>query len=226
VDKVKKHFEEEAGVFDKGILKKVPFYRDMLDALVSAIPFDNDRRIQVVDLGCGTGTIAKIIKERYPKSAVTCVDFSANMIKIAKGKLSVFDDISYVESDFLNFDFSAGYDAVVSSLTLHHIRDEDVKKKIFKRVFGGLKNKGVFYLADLVLASNEYLQKLNMKKWRDLQMQHCSLEEPAEREKRYAEEDRPFVLMDEIEWLKNAGFREVDVIWKYYHFAVYGGRKG
>jgi tRNA (cmo5U34)-methyltransferase len=226
VDKVKKHFEEAAGIFDERVLKTVPFYRDMLDALVSAIPFDNNRQIRVVDLGCGTGTITKIIKERYPKAAITCVDFAENMIKIAKGKLDAFDDISYVMSDCLNFDFSVGYDAVVSSLTLHHIRDEEVKKKLFRKVFGGLNNKGVFYLADLVLGSNDYLQKLNMKKWGDFQLQHCSRDEIREREKRYSEEDRPFGLMDEIEWLKDAGFREVDVIWKYYHFAVYGGRKG
>jgi tRNA (cmo5U34)-methyltransferase len=148
------------------------------------------------------------------------------MIEMAKSKLDTFDNISYVESDCLNFDFSAGFDAVVSSLTLHHIQDESVKKKFFKKVFGGLNNKGVFYLADLVLASNDYLQKLNMKKWGDFQSQHCSLDEIAEREKRYCEEDRPFVLMDEIEWLRDAGFREIDVIWKYYHFAVYGGQKG
>ncbi|MFA5251681.1 MAG: class I SAM-dependent methyltransferase [Phycisphaerae bacterium] len=226
MDKVKKHFEEAAGVFDERVLKTVPFYRDMIDALVLAMPFDNDGRIRVVDLGCGTGTIAKRIKESYPKAAITCVDFAENMIKIAQSKLGALDDISYVMSDCLNFDFSAGYDAVVSSLTLHHIRDEDVKKKFFRKVFGGLKNKGVFYLADLVLGSNDYLQKLNMKKWGDFQLQHCSPDETREREKRYSEEDRPFELMDEIEWLKDAGFREVDVIWKYYHFAVYGGRKG
>jgi len=38
MDKVKKHFQEEANVFDARVLKAVPFYNDMLEALVSAIP--------------------------------------------------------------------------------------------------------------------------------------------------------------------------------------------
>jgi tRNA (cmo5U34)-methyltransferase len=225
VDKVKEHFEEAAGIFDQHVLKAVPFYKDMLDALILAMPFDNDRRIRVVDLGCGTGTITQIIKKRFPNAAVTCVDFAENMIKIAKDKLNAFDDISYVVSDCRNFDFSAGFDAVISSLTLHHIRDEKEKKNLFKNVFDGLNHKGVFYLADLVLASNDYLQKLNMKKWADFQSTQCNPAEIQEREKRYNTEDRPFVLMDEIEWLKDTGFCDVDVIWKYYHFAVYGGQK-
>jgi tRNA (cmo5U34)-methyltransferase len=226
VDKVKEHFDEAAGIFDQHVLKAVPFYKDMLDALISAMPCDNDRRIRIVDLGCGTGTIAKKIKERYPRAAITCVDFAENMIKIAKDKLSDFDDISYAVSDCRNFDFSTGFDAVISSLTLHHIRDEQEKKKLFKKVFEGLNHKGVFYLADLVLASNDYLQKLNMKKWANFQSNQCNATEIQEREKRYNTEDHPFILMDEIEWLRDAGFREVDVIWKYYHFAVYGGQKG
>lgn len=225
MDKVKEHFEEAAGIFDQHVLRAVPFYKDMLDALISAIPFDNDKRIRVADLGCGTGTIAKRIKERYPKAAITCVDFAENMIKIAKDKLNAFDDISYAVSDCRNFNYSSGYDVIVSSLTLHHIRVEDEKKKLFKNAFEGLNRNGVFYLADLVLASNDYLQKLNMKKWADFQSNQCNQAEIQEREKRYNTEDHPFRLMDEIEWLKNAGFREVDVIWKYYHFAVYGGQK-
>jgi tRNA (cmo5U34)-methyltransferase len=31
--------------------------------------------------------------------------------------------------------------------------------------------------------------------------------------------------MNQITWLTNLGFLEVDIIWKYYNFAVYGGRK-
>ena len=39
------------------------------------------------------------------------------------------------------------------------------------------------------------------------------------------EEDRPAVLMEQLSWLKDLGFADVDVVWKYYSFAVYGGRK-
>ena len=41
----------------------------------------------------------------------------------------------------------------------------------------------------------------------------------------YQEEDRPAKLIDQLNWLVELGFSDVDVIWKYYNFAVYGGRK-
>ncbi len=38
---------------------------------------------------------------------------------------------------------------------------------------------------------------------------------------KYHEEDRPVAMMEHFALLKEAGFTTVDVIWKYYNFAVY-----
>ena len=42
---------------------------------------------------------------------------------------------------------------------------------------------------------------------------------------KYHREDRPAKLIDQVAWLADLGFVDVDVIWKYYNYAVYGGRK-
>jgi len=42
---------------------------------------------------------------------------------------------------------------------------------------------------------------------------------------KYREEDRPASLMKHVDWLRNSGFETVDVVWKYYNFAVYGHGK-
>ncbi len=224
MDKVKKHFQGEANSFDVKIIKTLPFYLDMVEALVSAISFEKNKNIKVIDLGCGTGTISKKIKERFPNAAITCVDFADNMLKIAKDKLKIYGDIKYVLSDCNDFDFD-GYDVVLSSLTLHHIRDKRKKLNLYKKIFKGLKGKGILYVADLALGSSDYLQKLNLEKWKEFLLQSFSKTEIAELKKRYETEDCPFKLIEEISWLKEAGFTKIDVIWKYYHFAVYGGQK-
>jgi tRNA (cmo5U34)-methyltransferase len=41
----------------------------------------------------------------------------------------------------------------------------------------------------------------------------------------YKVEDKPAKLIDQLKWLEKIGFRNTDVIWKYYNFAVYGGQK-
>ncbi len=65
---IKKHFEEEAKEFDKIILRLIPYYSEMIDGMVSAIPLQRSSAINVIDLGCGTGTISKRIKESFPRA--------------------------------------------------------------------------------------------------------------------------------------------------------------
>jgi tRNA (cmo5U34)-methyltransferase len=48
---IKQHFEDEANVFDKRVVNIVPHYVEMLDALVTAIPFSRNVKIRVADLG-------------------------------------------------------------------------------------------------------------------------------------------------------------------------------
>jgi len=44
-------------------------------------------------------------------------------------------------------------------------------------------------------------------------------------DKKNYEEDNTAKLVDQVNWLINIGLVDVDVIWKYYNFAVYGGSR-
>jgi tRNA (cmo5U34)-methyltransferase len=42
---------------------------------------------------------------------------------------------------------------------------------------------------------------------------------------RYREENHPAPPSSHFAWMREAGFHEIDVVWKYYNFAVWTGRK-
>jgi len=42
---------------------------------------------------------------------------------------------------------------------------------------------------------------------------------------KHKEEDYPVPLHSHIRWMMNAGFQDLDVVWKYYMFGIYGGTK-
>jgi len=223
---VKEHFEAEAKEYDDIILKLIPYYKQMVEALISAIPFNIDEPIQVIDLGCGTGTISKQIADKYPNAKILCVDIAANMIEIAKFKLSNHAHSEFITGDFSTIELTGKYDVVVSSLALHHLETDDKKKTFYQKIYGLLSNSGVFYNADVVLASSTYLQNVNMSYW--INYMKRSVSEAEIRDNwipKYETEDRPAKLMNQLKWLEEIGFSSVDVIWKYYNFAVYGGVK-
>jgi len=224
IEHIKSHFEEEAEAFDKTILKLIPHYTEMIDALVLSIPFNRDEPISVIDLGCGTGTVARKIKDAFPNARISCLDIAENMINIAKKKLGGRADC-YV-SDFYKFEFDKKYDVIVSSLALHHLANDEDKKMFYRKIYDALNDNGVFYNADVVLGSSDRLQDLYLAKWKAFMNRSVSLDEIENKWMvNYRTEDRPTRLMNHLNWLRDIGLGDVDVVWKYYNFAVYGGCK-
>ena len=226
MNRVKDHFEAEANQFDDIIVKLIPYYEQMLRALIDAIPFGFDTKIRVIDLGCGTGTIAKMISDRFPNAHIVCLDIASNMIDMAKYKLSNHPDAEFIVGDFAHIDFTEKFDVVVSSLALHHLETDVDKKKLYTKIFENLNNNGVFYNADVVLASTTEQQEISMTRWKEYMNRNIPMDEIENRWiPTYENEDRPAKLMDQLEWLREIGFNPVDVTWKYYNFCVYGGVK-
>lgn len=223
---VKKHFEEEAFEFDSIILKLVPSYYQMIDALVSGIPFENDEKIDIIDLGCGTGYVSMIIKERFPNSNITCLDFAENMIAQAKIRLKKYKNVVFRLEDIRKFEFDKKYDVAVSSLALHHLETKTEKINFYKKIFHSLKRGGVFYNADIILGSSVFLNDLYIKKWKDFMRKSMPSKEIEDTWlAKHNQEDKPEVLLEQISWLEDIGFKDIDILWKYYNFAVYGGIK-
>jgi tRNA (cmo5U34)-methyltransferase len=224
IETVKNHFENEAKEFDEIILKLIPHYTEMIEALVLSIPFGKDEQINVIDLGCGTGTIAQKIKVAFPNSKISCLDIAENMIKMAQIKIG--ENIDYYINDFYEFNFDKKYDVIISSLALHHLANDEDKKMFYRKIYNALNDNGIFYNADVVLGSNSHLQDLYMTKWKAFMKKSVSSDEIENKWiVKYKAEDRPTSLINHINWLKDIGFKNIDIVWKYYNYCVYGGYK-
>lgn len=225
---MKEHFDGEAPDFDAIINRLIPYYPRMIEALASVLPFDSAAPLEVLDLGCGTGTVALEVKRKFPKANITCVDFAPAMLEQARVKLGTGQGFRFQVGDFRSLVFDRRYDAVVSSLALHHLEDDASKKAFYGRILSNLNPGGAFYNADVVLASAEGTQACFMEKWKEYLIEHGKLTLDRIENftfKQYKDEDRPARMIEQLKWLEDLGFIEVDVIWKHYNFAVYGGRK-
>ncbi len=223
---VKSHFDEEAKIYDELITGIIPYYREMVEALVDAIPVSGDSDVKVLDLGCGTGTVAGKIKERYPGASVTCMDVAPNMLEEAKERLKGYDNLDFVQGDFYSLSEEESYHVIVSSLALHHLESDEDKKQNYRSIYRALKKGGAFYNADIVSGPGEFTHRLYLEKWKE-HMRKSFSEEEIEKEMipRHKREDRPTTIFNHLKWLQETGFKEVEVVWKYYQLAVYGGVK-
>lgn len=125
MESIKQHFAGEAEEFDRIIVALIPDYSRMVEALIAALPFDSCASIKV------------------PNAHITCLDLAENMLAMARIKLANHQHVRYVAGDFT--DFCGEYDAVVSSLALHHLAADDDKRRFYQRVYDSLRPCGVFY---------------------------------------------------------------------------------
>jgi tRNA (cmo5U34)-methyltransferase len=222
-DRIKAHFEGVAEEFDLIIKKLIPNYREMVDMLVSAIHFPKNRSFSMIDLGCGTGTIAKTIKDSFPNIEISCVDISEKMLKIAEAKIG--GKTNCIQADFNQFEFPRQYELIVSSLALHHLENDSDKLEFYRKIYSSLTDDGLFVNLDVVLGGDESIQNIYMSKWIEFMGKNISEEEISKCLSDYYAEDRPAKLLTHIEMLQECGFSCVDVIYKYFNYAVYMGKK-
>jgi tRNA (cmo5U34)-methyltransferase len=196
----------------------------MIDALVSVIPFSDEKTFSMIDLGCGTGTISQSVKSRFSNVKITCVDIAEKMLEIAKDKLD--GNIICIQADFNKFEFPEKYDLILSSLALHHLENDSDKFAFYEKIYSALNQNGIFINIDVVLGSDDALQDVYMKKWKEFMSKNVSDEEINSKWiPTYYAEDRPTQLTSHLDMLKNSGFSSIDVIYKYFNYAVYIGKK-
>lgn len=225
MEHIARHFNTEAGIFDARVVRIVPGYREMLDALVASLPFPAKKKIRVLDLGCGTGTVSFLVKSKFPNAVIRCVDLVPNMLELAARKLRGFSGIEFEQADLQTYRIRERCHAVVTSLALHHLETDGDKAAMHRKIFRALVPAGVFASADITVSSQKFLQQYYLSQWAEFIAQSHPRAEIEENYRRYLREDRPSVLLPELRSLERIGFRRVEVLWKHYNFAVYAAYK-
>jgi ubiquinone/menaquinone biosynthesis C-methylase UbiE len=80
---------------------------------------------KVLDVACGPGYLAEAVARAQPDAAVTALDFSANMLDLARARLRSLRNVSFVEGDAEALPFSDGqFDAIFCNFGVLHLGTE------------------------------------------------------------------------------------------------------
>jgi len=103
----------------------------------------------VLDLGCGTATLAILLKQTHPGAEVSGLDGDPKILKIAIAKTTKASlEIAFNHGMAYELPYpDVSFDRVVSSLVFHHLTRED-KARTLQEVFRVLRPNGELHVAD------------------------------------------------------------------------------
>jgi SAM-dependent methyltransferase len=217
----------------------VPSRVTQLAAIATLLPFDSTDTFRIVEIGCGEGILGDTLAELFPNARITELDGSATMREATARRLAPHGDRIRVDPMDLGADDWRGHldgaDAVVSSLVIHHL-DGPGKKRLFEDIGRRTSARSALVVADLVEPARPQALELFAGSWDEsarLQAEDSGRSElfnlfrSTEWNIYRAPDpmDKPSRLVEQLQWLTDAGFESVDCFWLEAGHAIYGGYK-
>jgi SAM-dependent methyltransferase len=185
-----------------------------------------------LDVGCGAGGMSEVVLGSRPGSEGVLVDFSEPMLKRAGAQLAgharrwqaVSGDLN--DSGWRDGLPGGRYDAIVSGLAIHHL-PSDRKRTLFVELLDLLEPGGIFVNMDYVAIDgplsglfDEEMLAAAVRAERESGGTHSAHEVDLQ-----DDDDRPDSVEDQLRWLREAGFEQVEVHFKWAEAAVFGGAR-
>lgn len=200
------HPEEIGEFFSK---RTDGYYKVMMDYWedYKTIPnFLPDYFETMLNLGCGGGFEFEVILKKYPDIKVVGIDKSKAMLDAFRQRPYFNkDNIRLIEADYFKYNFEdEQYDVVMSAESLHHFKYEK-KKEIYKKIYDATKQGGYYYELDYMAVNNDY-EKLNMDYYEKRRKKYSIPDDV------FVHIDIPLTLEHQIELLKYAGFKKIEIL--------------
>jgi len=219
------HLNVTPAGYDRRIRQLIPHYDELIAEAAHALGYALRPIRQILDLGVGTGALARACLAHAPGARLWGLDADPAMLPTARTRLSrQRSRVTLVEGSSLTTPLPA-CDAIVASYAFHHVRSARTKAALYRRCFSALRPGGILVSGDCATAATPRGAARDITSW----IAHLAPSSGGRAQARrifesWADEDTYLPLATEEHLLARAGF-DVDVPWRRSPFAVIVGVK-
>jgi tRNA (cmo5U34)-methyltransferase len=214
--------EDVASVFDDMLGRSVPFYAEMLNLTTSFALKYTQKDSTVYDLGCSTATtLINIATHSTEALNLIGIDTSAAMLDRASHKAKGYGhDISFIQDDIFNISLEKS-DVIISNYTLQFIRPLQ-REKLISKIYNALNEGQVFIFSEKVICENKVLNKQFIDEYYTFKKEQGYSEfEIAQKREALENVLIPYSYDENKKMIKDAGFKNVECIFKWINFATF-----
>lgn len=222
---VESHLGLDIAEYDRIIRTFIPGYDTMLNTILDHLKGVLQEDTTIIDLGGGTGSLACAIAEKFLTVQIELWDIDQKMLAVAKQRLSKYGKrVRLVKKSF--HETLPSCNAVVASLSLHHINNMQSKTKLYSNIYNALEPSGIFLNGDATIPLDKNLRSATYGVWTEFMKSNSMTEDEVQRHfNDWSKEDTYFSLPEELSALTSAGFPHPECVWKNGPMTVFGGSK-
>ena len=214
-----------AEIFDEHVKKSVPLYHEGHNLIVSLSDFFIQDNSICYEIGCSTGNLSYLLAAHHStkKAYFIGIDKEIDMICKAKEKYNL-ENLSFINEDIINFEYDIP-NFVVSYYALQFINLKH-RENIIWKVYNALEKGGCFAFFEKVLSINSNFQNILDAAYFDFKVQNnYSFSEILAKYFSLKGVLVPNTTQENLNILKNVGFKEISIILKYCNFEGYAAIK-
>lgn len=201
--------------YDSQISLTIPYYEEFHKQTFSVVKNMYFKKIDWLDLGCGTGVLANKAFKLFHNVKFTMVDPSEKMLETAK-KNNASSQAMYVCAGSDNINFIDEFD-VITAIQSHHYMHKDERKKASENVYRALHKGGIYITFENVIPETEEIRNLELQRWGTYQKEHGKSDDEVRKHiARCGVNYFPITIKQHIELLEETGFRNIHVFWYSY----------
>lgn len=204
--------------YDDTIKITIPFYSEILDQITDIIRQLDFGTFNLLDIGCGTGSFAKLLDNSFLGNYITLCDNSADMLSAANEKLSGSKNntITLINEHADSLTYNNEFD-VITSIHMNHFFRENELLKLIKKLYIALKPGGVLISVQNTAPDSDKGRSIAMGRWKRYLLDNGRTKEQTDaHQERYGINYFPLTLSRQYSMLHDAGFVTTEQFWSSY----------
>lgn len=201
--------------YDKQIKKTLPFYEEMIQQIVDIVRLLDLQSLSWLDVGCGTGKMARTALDNFNIKKMVCSDVEQEMLEKAR----VFcnnEKVEFLPCDVRELPYQDMFD-IATAVQVNHYFKKDERIIAIKNCYNALKENGIYISFENFAPDSEEGTGLYLERWKQFQIANGKTEEAADLHiKRYGQNYFPISISESVRLLKDCGFRIVEILWVSY----------